>query len=141
MFSRNAAHAIEVMGHLARNIQHKPLKLEQLSTDTGIPRHSVVKAVQALHKRRLLSTSRGSLGGILLVRPPGGIMLNEIVCAVDGPPDECPVSQGADSCLPKVECPILQHWKKLAQQVRTLQVCRDLQSFAEQDVAIDYYSC
>ena len=128
------------MGYLARNFQRKPLKLSQLSTDTGIPRHSVVKAVQALHKQRLLSTRRGSLGGILLVRLPGGIMLNEIVCAVDGPPEECPISQGADACDPKVECPILRHWKRLAQQVRTLQVYHVLQSFAEQDVAIDYYS-
>ncbi len=127
-----------VMGRLARNLPRKPLKLSQLSTDTGIPRHSVMKVVQAMHKRRLLSTNRGSLGGVILVRPPGGIMLNEIVCAVDGPPEECPISLGADECDPKVECPILQHWERLAQQVRTLQVCHDLQSFAEQDVAIDY---
>lgn len=140
MFSRNAVHAIQVMGYLARNPRYKPLKLDQLSADTGISRHAVVKVVQAMHKRRLLSTSRGSHGGVSLVREPAGVMLSEIVCAVDGPPDECPVSQGADSCDPKVECPILQHWKRMAHQVHTLHVCHDLQSFAQQNVLIDFYN-
>ena len=139
MFSRSAAHAIDVMSCLTRNHCCGPLKLDQLAADTGIPRHFVVKVVQALHKRRLLSTSRGSHGGVTLIRSPRGIMLSEIVCAVDGPPEECPVSQGADSCLPKTECPILQQWKKLAQQVHTLQTCRDLQSFTEMNMPLNRY--
>ena len=140
MFSRSAAYAIQVMSCLARNYPNEPLKLDQLSVDTGIPRHSVVKVVQAMHKRRLLSTSRGSQGGVSLKKPPQGIMLSEVVCAVDGPPKECPNYENAESCLKKIECPLLRRWEELAQQALTLRLSRDLQSFVDRNLQIDYYS-
>ncbi|UCH11364.1 MAG: Rrf2 family transcriptional regulator [Fidelibacterota bacterium] len=140
MFSRSAAHAIEVMGYLARNSKKQPLKLEQVSMDTGIPRHSVVKVVQAMHKRHLLTTSRGSHGGVTLAKSPGAIMLSEVVCAVDGPPDDCPVSAGIESCQAGVDCKMFQQWKRIAHQVHALQACHDLQSFTERNIPLDLYN-
>ncbi|MFB0516978.1 MAG: Rrf2 family transcriptional regulator [Candidatus Neomarinimicrobiota bacterium] len=140
MFSRSAAHALQVMSYLTRNSQRQPLKLEQVSLDTGIPRHAVVKVVQAMHKQHLLSTSRGSHGGVTLAKPPGSVILSEIVCAIDGPPDDCPVSTGMVPCQPKPDCCIFQQWKRIAHQVHTLQACQDLASFANQNIPIDFYN-
>ena len=140
MFSRNAAHALQVMDYLARNAAHQPLKLDQVSSATGIPRHAVVKVVQAMHKQHLLTTSRGSHGGVALSKAPAAVMLSEIVCAVDGPPDDCAVSGGVESCRPGVDCPLLLAWNRLVRQVRTLQVCHDLQSFAERHIPADFYN-
>ena len=139
MFSRNAAQAIQVMGYLARNTFGQPLKIEQVSDATGIPRHTVVKVVQAMHKQRLLNTSRGSRGGVVMARSPATVRLSEIVCAVDGPPDECPVSAGNESCQPQNDCTIFKQWKRLAEQIQILERCYDLQTFAEQNVRIDIY--
>ena len=137
MFSRSTVHALQVMGYIARNAGYQPLKLEQVSANTGIPRHAVVKVVQAMHKQRLLATSRGSHGGVSLTKSPGGVLLSEIVCAVDGPPDDCPVSTGAETCHPTLDCCLYQHWEKLARQLNTLRVCKDLKRFADQNIAID----
>ena len=140
MFSRSTAHALQVMSYLARNPQCQPLKLEQVSADTGIPRHAVVKVVQAMHKQHLLTTSRGSHGGVALAKPPESVILSEIVCSVDGPPDDCPVSEGIKPCLPQPDCCMFQHMQRLAHQMHTLQVCYDLQSFANQNISIDFYN-
>ncbi|UCD37505.1 MAG: Rrf2 family transcriptional regulator [Fidelibacterota bacterium] len=140
MFSRSAAQAIQVMGYLARNAAQQPLKLEQVSVDTGIPRHAVVKVVQAMHKQRLLTTSRGSHGGVALAKSPGAIMLSQVVCAVDGPPDNCPVNGGIGVCQSGQDCVMYRDWEKLAYQVHTLQACHDLQSFAERNIPLDFYN-
>jgi Rrf2 family protein len=140
MFSRSAAHAIQVMGYLARNSEKQPLKLDQVSTDTGIPRHAVVKVVQAMHKQNLLTTNRGSHGGVALAKSPGAIMLSEVVCAVDGPPDDCPVSIGIQPCQAGVDCMMYQQWKRVARQVLALQASHDLQSFADQNIPLDLYN-
>lgn len=139
MFSRSAAQAIQVMGYVARNTFGQPLKLEQVSDATGIPRHAVVKVVQAMQKQRLLNTSRGSRGGVVIARSPAAVRLSEIVCAVDGPPDECPVSIGKEPCRPRKDCTIFKQWKRLAEQVQILEHCYDLKTFAEQNIRIDIY--
>ena len=139
MFSRSAAQAIQVMGFLARNSFEQPMKLEQVSDATGIPRHAVVKVVQAMHKQRLLNTSRGSRGGVAIARSPASVRLGEIVCAVDGPPEECPASQDNIPCQPQQECVILKQWLRMAEQVRILGHCHDLKTFAEKDIRIDFY--
>jgi Rrf2 family protein len=139
MISRSAAQAIQVMGYLARNTFGQPQKLEQVSDATGIPRHAVVKVVQAMHKQRLLNTSRGSRGGVIISRSPAAVRLSEIVCAVDGPPDECPVSAGNEPCQPRNDCSIFKQWKHLAEQVQILEHCSDLKTFAEQNIRLDIY--
>lgn len=139
MFSRSAAQAIQVMGYLARNTFEHPLKLEQVADATGIPRHAVVKVVQAMHKQRLLNTSRGSRGGVHMARSPAAVRLSEIVCAIDGPPDKCPVSVKMEPCQPRDNCIILQQWKRMAEQVQILEHCYDLQTFAEQNIRLDIY--
>jgi Rrf2 family protein len=139
MFSRSASQAIQVMGYLARNNFGQPQKLEQVSDATGIPRHAVVKVVQAMHKQRLLNTSRGSRGGVVIARSPAAVRLSEIVCAVDDPPDECPVSVGNESCQPQSDCSIFKQWKRLAEQVQILEHCYDLKTFADQNIRIDIY--
>lgn len=139
MFSRSAAQAIQVMGYLARNAYERPMKLEQVADATGIPRHAVVKVVQAMHKQRLLHTSRGSHGGVAIARPPASVRLGEIVCAVDGPPDECPASQENVPCLPHDECIILKQWLRMAEQVQILGHCHDLKTFADKNIRIDFY--
>ena len=140
MISRSAAQAIEVMGYLARNSNRQPLKLEQVSTGTGIPRHAVVKVVQAMHKQHLLTTSRGSHGGVALAKSPSAIMLSEVVCAVDGPPEDCPVSAGIQSCKAGVNCMMFKQWKRVANQVHALQACHDLQSFTDRNISLDLYN-
>lgn len=132
--------ALQVMGYLARSSRQRPVKLEKVSVDTGIPRHAVVKVVQAMRKQHLLSTSRGSRGGVVLAKLPGAITLGEIVCSVDGPPNECPVSSGAANCLPKTDCPIFRQWEVLAREVHALHACYDLQNFAEQNISISFYN-
>jgi Rrf2 family protein len=136
MYSRNAAYALDIMSYLTRNAGSTPVKQAQVASETGIPRHAVVKVVQAMHKLNLIETSRGSRGGITLARRPEELTLCQIVCAVDGPPEDCQVSKGIGVCQPKEKCIMQENWHRLLEQIQILEGCRDLKSFAEQDVNV-----
>ena len=136
MYSRNAAYALDVMSYLARNVGAKPVKQAQVAFETGIPRHAVVKVVQAMHKQHLIKTSRGSHGGIALACQPDDLTLCQIVCAVDGPPENCQVSRGTGTCKPQKRCSMQEGWHRLLQQIQILEACRDLKSFSEQNVSV-----
>ncbi len=137
MLSRPALHAIQVMEYLARNTARHPVKIDTLSRESGIHRHATIQAIRALHHWRLLSTSRGSRGGISLTRPAERLMLAEIVCAVDGPPNECPVSRTDIRCEPGPDCHLTRQWTLAEQEIHSLVINRDLQSFIDNNVHLE----
>lgn len=137
MLSRPALHAIRVMEYLARNPARQPVKIETLSRESGIPRHATIRAIRALHHWQLLNTSRGSLGGITLTRPIERLKLAEIVCAIDGAPNECPVSRTDIRCAPTPDCHLTRQWTLAEQEIHSLVTNSDLQSFIDNDVHVE----
>ncbi len=137
MLSRTALYAIQVMEYLARNTASQPVKIDTLSRENGIPRHATIQAIRALHHWRLLHTSRGSLGGVSLTRPAERLRLAEIVCAVDGAPNECPVSRTDIRCVPGPNCQLTEQWTLAEQELHSLVIYSDLQSFINNDVHVE----
>lgn len=130
MLTARAITAIKVMQYLARSIDPTPIKLDQISRDTGIQRHAVVKAIQDLQKHRLIKSSRGSHGGVEIAKTPEAITMGEIVCAVDGPPIECQSSTNNGNCNPSLDCAIYRRWAQLEDLCHNLAIHRTLKNFA-----------
>ena len=137
MLSRPALHAIRIIEYLARNPASQPVKIETLSLESGIPRHATIQAIRALSHWRLLSTNRGSRGGVSLTRPVVQLKMAEIVCAVDGAPSECPVSRTNTRCAPSPDCHLTRQWTLAEQELHSLVIHGDLQSFIANDVHVE----
>ncbi len=119
------------MRYLALHKKEQPITIGAVAEATGMLQHAAVKVVQAMHRRNLLITNRGSKGGISLARKPSEITLTEIACAVDGPPEECAIKFAYAPCNPIIDCPTFDEWESAELQVHTLVAYRDLQSFSD----------
>lgn len=98
--SREADYAARVILHLTLQGPGSRVTAQQIAGQRLIPRALVRRVVTRLSAAGLVSTSRGSDGGITLARPPDQISLLEVVEAFEGPislnictiePQACPL--------------------------------------------------
>jgi FeS assembly SUF system regulator len=82
--SRLSDYAVALMTHIAQHPQqaHTAAKV---AAATHVPVPTVAKLLAKLRHNGLLASTRGVKGGYMLVRPPAGISVTEIVAAFDGP--------------------------------------------------------
>ena len=82
----------------------------QLAEETQLPLPTAQKLVSLLSKGGLLSSTRGTGGGIRLARPASAISLADIVEAVEGPIalTAC-LSENAQDCAIQADCHIRPH--------------------------------
>ncbi|MAB79917.1 MAG: hypothetical protein CMJ89_11250 [Planctomycetes bacterium] len=73
-----------------------------------IPRRLLAEVLKDLLHSHLVESHRGAQGGYTLARPPGEIMLSEIVEALEGAPSltSCEGSHTENSCAVEAVCPI-----------------------------------
>src|SRR5690349_11192983 len=81
------------------------MMLDQIVSDTALPRDFLAKLFQKLVRAEILRSSKGRGGGFALARPPREITLMDICEAIDGPQsfDRCVV--GMDRCTDQTPCP------------------------------------
>lgn len=139
MITKNATYAVQIMRFLASLDKHPIVKLNALANETGLPRHAVVKITQMLHKQHLLNTSRGSTGGIGLSRPPQDILLSEIVCAIDGAPQECQVPLEMGICQNIQDCIIYREWEKIVGDIQLMLDHRNLAGYVDSGGNLELY--
>lgn len=130
MFS-STQQALQIMKHLKKHYRGPPQKLLSIAAELHLPPHFVKLKLQALSKHRLVITSRGSKGGAALARAPESILLEEIICAITGPPLNCatPITDGL--CNPAIDCPITDVLKERAKYLRNLRSSRNLKIYSE----------
>lgn len=92
----------------------------QLAEETGIPLPTAQKLVSMLSRAGLLTSVRGSGGGIVLARAADSISVAEIVEAVEGPiaMTSC-VSDGGRDCALEGSCLVQPHWPAVNAAVRS----------------------
>ena len=83
--SRQADYASRIILHLALQPNGDRITAGEIAKQRLIPRSFVRRVVTQLSAAGLLTTTRGSDGGITLARPADQITLLEVIEAIDGP--------------------------------------------------------
>ena len=91
----------------------------QLAEETQLPLPTAQKLVSLLSKGGLLSSTRGTGGGIRLARPASAISLADIVEAIEGPIalTAC-VDHSRGDCAVESSCSVRPHWAVVNGAVR-----------------------
>ncbi len=100
--SRQTDYACRVILHLAMLPSGKRATTRDIARRRLIPRALVRRVITQLANAQLVTTTRGSNGGLSLARPPKEISLLDVVQAMEGPlalnacavnPEACPLMQ------------------------------------------------
>lgn len=119
LYSCKCSYAIQSLTRLAMIRPQGFLLIEDLCSQTDLPRHFVAKILQELVRQKLLISAKGRGGGFALSRSPSEIRLLDIVTAVDGIQgySQCAIGHGA--CDEHQPCPLHDHWKDVRQQIES----------------------
>lgn len=125
IFSPTCQYALRALIYLATHENDGPILGRVIAESENIPRQFLAKILHSLGSSGLVSSTMGPGGGYELGRPPGSILVREVVAEVDGPlvwDDTCIL--GLDECSDKNCCALHDQWKafreKLQKSVSTL---------------------
>lgn len=100
--SRQTDYACRVILHMAMLPPGERVKAQDIAKRRLVPRALVRRVITQLANAGLLTTARGSNGGLSLARPPSQISLLDVVEVMEGPlalnacvvnPEACPLMQ------------------------------------------------
>lgn len=91
-------------------------QIREVARASGVPRPYLAKIVNVLVQQQILTTRRGTRGGIALARPAAEISLCQLVEALEGPLwiGACLLSK--EKCVHHSPCPINKWWQPLRRQ-------------------------
>lgn len=70
-----------------RRPEEPPLRIREIAEEQNIPERYLVQILLQLKGAGLVASIRGASGGYRLTRPAGRIFLQEVLSAIDGPPE------------------------------------------------------
>lgn len=85
MVSKTCDYAVQLLLFLGRDEQSY-FKVQDIAGQLGLPYAYLAKVAQMLAQARLVRTSRGRTGGLILARPLSNISLADVRMAVEGDP-------------------------------------------------------
>ncbi len=83
--SHRGLYALEALLHLAAAHDRGLVKIHEIAEEEAIPEKFLEGILVTLKNARLVTSQRGREGGYRLRRPPGEIMVGEVVRIMDGP--------------------------------------------------------
>ena len=83
--SHRGLYALKALLHLAEAHEHGLVKIREIAEKETIPEKFLEGILVALKNARLVTSQRGREGGYRLRRPPGEILIGEVVRSIDGP--------------------------------------------------------
>lgn len=83
--SSRGLYALKALTHLAEAYERGLVKIHEIAEEEEIPEKFLEGILVTLKNARLVSSQRGRAGGYRLRRPPGEILIGEVVRIVDGP--------------------------------------------------------
>ena len=129
--STRGDYASRALLSLALHGAETPTSVRDIAERTGLPQPYLEQILLALKGAGLVRSKRGVGGGYVLARPPGEILLAQIVSAVDGPIAAGdfgePHANGA--CDHEGQCVLLAVWADVGETIRT-----HLQSYSLADM-------
>lgn len=90
-----------------------------IAAATGVPEPTVAKVLKAMAAKGLVTSQRGARGGYRLSRPLAGIVIAEVIEAIDGPIalTAC-VEGGGTGCEAVPLCPVRGRWDPVNEAIR-----------------------
>jgi Rrf2 family protein len=91
MLSTTADYALRAILVLARNVEERSLRADEIADAMGAPRNYMAKTLNALAKAGVVTSARGPLGGFCLARSAAGLTIAEVVDLFEErrPPRHC----------------------------------------------------
>src|SRR5216684_5047346 len=83
--SQRGLYALKALIHLAESYDRGVVKIHEIAEEEAIPEKFLEGILVTLKNARLVMSQRGREGGYRLRRPPGEIMIGEVVRIMDGP--------------------------------------------------------
>lgn len=115
--TRQADYALRAMVYLARLEPNTNAATKKIAEQQKIPPSFLAKIISQLSIAKLIHTSRGARGGVVLARPASEISLLEVIEAIDGPIalNDCTVAPG--NCDHSENCPLHDIWQETQDQL------------------------
>lgn len=83
--SHRGLYALKALIHLAEAHERGLVKIHEIAQEESIPEKFLEGILVTLKNARLVASQRGRDGGYRLRRPPGEILVGEVVRVMDGP--------------------------------------------------------
>jgi Rrf2 family protein len=83
--SHRGLYALKALTHLAEAYERGLTKIHSIAEEEDIPEKFLEAILVTLKNARLVTSQRGREGGYRLRRPPGEILLGDVVRMIDGP--------------------------------------------------------
>jgi Rrf2 family protein len=83
--SSRGLYALKALTHLAEAYDRGLVKIHVIAEEEELPEKFLEGILVTLKNARIVSSQRGREGGYRLRRPPGEVMLGEVMRIVDGP--------------------------------------------------------
>jgi len=83
--SSRGLYALKALTHLAEAHDRGLVRIHEIAEEEQIPEKFLEGILVTLKNARLVSSQRGRAGGYRLRRPPGEILIGEVVRIMDGP--------------------------------------------------------
>jgi FeS assembly SUF system regulator len=117
--SQLADYAVVLMSAAARHCGGVKVNAGTLAEETGVPLPTAQKLVSLLTRAGLMTSTRGTGGGIRLARPAAAISLAQIIEAIEGPiaMTTC-VDDTRHDCALEGNCRVQPHWGAVNGAVR-----------------------
>lgn len=114
MLSQTAAYALRAVIHLAGAEDDGPVRVEDIADALDVPRNYLSKILHVLAREEVLVSTRGPGGGFMLLGPPEGIRLADVVGEFDPLDEVSGCLLGRAQCDDIDPCPAHLWWKHLA---------------------------
>jgi Rrf2 family iron-sulfur cluster assembly transcriptional regulator len=100
IYSKTAKYAILALAEISARPRGHYVSTREVAAAAAIPYPHFAKTLAQLKRARLVTTSRGKSGGVLLAKPADTITVLDVVLAIDGPGtlNDCPLYLQACNC-------------------------------------------
>ena len=114
MLSATSEYALRALTRLAQLSRGEAILGRDLSQSTGVPQQYLAKILLSLRNAGLVSATRGTGGGYMLLRPADAIHLIDVVSLFEGPSawPHC-LLRGEHKCTSEKPCTAHSHWSKV----------------------------
>jgi Rrf2 family protein len=135
--STRGRYACRAMIELARHHGEGSLSIDRIAEKQHISKRYLEHIFARLREAGIISGTRGSKGGYVLLRPPEAVSVGEIVRAVEGPLGPVHCVDNPNSC-PKVgHCATHDLWMEAAEALNALLDSHTVASLMNQQKALD----
>ena len=108
--SKLTDYGVVIMVLLAR-VSERVHSATEVAEATHIALPTVSKILKILATHDLVISTRGARGGYRLSRPPAGISIADVICAMEGPVSLTTCSTAGSECEQQSHCSMVNHWQ------------------------------